>query len=121
VVLIGQDYANNSEYEKSLFYLNKALQEFKLKNYDEGITYVLGLKAWVYEAKGDYVAATKNNIEVIKIAEKKNDSSSLRVGYFTLANNNLMLNKYEEAEKIIDSWYPYLQKNNNLTGKLQKR
>ncbi|MFZ4797481.1 MAG: tetratricopeptide repeat-containing sensor histidine kinase [Bacteroidia bacterium] len=118
IVMIGQDYANASQYDKAIFYLNASLNEYKIKKVEGGVSYVLGILAWVYGAKGDIVGATKNNIEQIKIAEKSNDSNALRFAYFALASNYSSLNRQEEAEKIIDSWYPYLIKNNNLEGLL---
>ncbi len=118
IVMIGQDYANSSQYDKALFYLNASLNEYKIKKVDGGVSYVLGILSWVYGAKGDYVSATKNTFEQIKIAEKSSDSNALRFAYFALATNYTGLNKYNEAEKIMDSWFPYLVKNNNLDGLL---
>lgn len=118
IVMIGQDYANSAQYDKSLFYLNAALNEYKIKKVEGGVSYVLGILAWVYSAKGDYVNATKNTFEQIKIAEKSKNSSAMRYAFFELASNYASLTRHEEAEKIIDSWYPFLVKNNVLDGLL---
>lgn len=118
VVMIGQDYANSSQYDKALFYLNASLKEYKAKKVEGGVSYVLGILAWVYGAKGDFVSATRNTYEQIKIAEKSSDSNAIRFAYFALATNYVGLKKYEEAEKIMDRWYPFLLKNNNLDGLL---
>ncbi len=118
IVMIGQDYANSTQYDKALVYLHASLNEYKVKKVDGGVSYVLGILAWVYSAKGDYVAATKNTMEEIKIAEKSSDSNALRFSYFALASNYTNLNRYDEAEKIIDSWYPFLVKNKLLDGLL---
>jgi len=119
VVMLGQDYANSSQYDKAIFYLNAALNEYKAQKVEGGVSYVLGILAWVYGAKGDYVNATKNTMEEIKIAEKSNDSNALRFAYFALATNYAGLYKFDDAEKIIDSWYPFLVRNNNLDGLLE--
>ncbi|MEI7979939.1 MAG: hypothetical protein WCI53_13910, partial [Bacteroidota bacterium] len=118
IVMIGQDYANSAQYDKALFYLNAALNEYKIKKEEGGVNYVLSMLAWVYGSQGDFVNATKNTFEQIKIAEKNNDSNELRFAYFALAKNYAGLNRNDEAEKIIDSLFPFLVKNNNLDGLL---
>jgi two-component sensor histidine kinase len=116
--MIGQDYANSTQYDKALFYLNASLNEYKIKKVDGGVNYVLSILAWVYCAQGDFVNATKNTFEQIKIAEKSKDTVALRFAYFALAKNYAGLNRNDEAEKIIDSLFPFLVRNNNLDGLL---
>jgi two-component system, sensor histidine kinase PdtaS len=119
IVMIGQDYANSAQYDKALFYLRASLNEYKIKKEEGGVGYVLGILAWVYGAQGDYVNATKNTMEQIKIAEKSKDSNALRFSYFALATNYAGMNKIAEAEKIMDSLFPFLVRNNSLDGLLE--
>lgn len=113
VVMIGQDFANSSRYSGAIAYFNAALKEYSSKNNEGGITYVLSMLAWVYESKGDYVTASQLLFRKIKIDEKNNDSVITMSAYFDLASNYLHLNKYEEAEKIMNNWYPFIKRINS--------
>ena len=118
MVMLGQDYANSAQYDKAIPYLNKALQEYESKKVVGGVTYVLGILSWVYDAKGDYLTASKITLKQIEVSETSKDSQAMRVSYFSLANIYAKLNKYEEADQIIDSWYSMLKLNNNHIGLL---
>jgi two-component system, sensor histidine kinase PdtaS len=116
MVMIGQDYANYTQYDKSLLFLNLALHEYKVKKVDGGVAYVLGILSWVYAAKGDYVLASQNIFEQIKIVEQSGDSNSLINVYLSLASNYINLEKPQVAENIIDTWQPIIQKSKDPNG-----
>jgi two-component sensor histidine kinase len=110
IVMIGQDYANFTQYDKSLLFLNLALHEYQEKKVDGGVAYVLGILSWVYSAKGDYVMASQNIFEQIKSVEQSGDSNALINVYLSLASNYIYLEKAQDAEKIIETWQHAIRK-----------
>ena len=121
VVMIGQDYANASQYDKSIIYLNAALHEYQNKKVEGGVTYVLSILSWVYTSKGDYVTSSKILYEKIKIEEKNKDSVQIMRAYLDLITNNLDLKKFDEAEKIVNTWAPFVENLNNQVINLERR
>lgn len=119
VVMIGQDYANASQFDKSIIYLNAALHEYQNKKIEGGVTYVLSILSWVYTNKGDYVTSSKILFEKIKIEEKNKDSVQIMRAYLDLITNNLDLNKFDEAEKIVNTWAPFVENFNNQVINLE--
>ena len=110
MVMLGQDYANYTQYDKSLLFLNLALHEYKVKKEEGGVAYVLGILSWVYSAKGDFVLASKIIFEQIKKVEQSGDTNSLINVYLSLATNYIYLEKAQEAEDIIEFWLPNIRK-----------
>ncbi|MFY8109519.1 MAG: tetratricopeptide repeat-containing sensor histidine kinase [Bacteroidia bacterium] len=119
VVMIGQDYANASQYDKSIIYLNAALHEYQDKKVEGGVTYVLSILSWVYSSKGDYVTSSQILYEKIKIEEKNKDSVQIMRAYLDLITNNLDLKKFDEAEKLVDTWSPFVENLNNQVINLE--
>jgi two-component sensor histidine kinase len=112
MVMIGQDYANSTQYDKSLIFLKLALHKYKINNETAGVPYVLAILTWVYEAKGDYLLASQYIFEQIKSVEQSGDTFSLISAYIGLASNYIYLQKGKEVEEIIEAWLPAIQRQN---------
>ncbi|MBU3661731.1 MAG: hypothetical protein FGM41_00835 [Bacteroidetes bacterium] len=112
MVMIGQDYANATQYDKSLIFLKLALHEYKINNDANGVPYVLAILTWVYEAKGDYLLASQYIFEQIKSVEQSGDTLALLSAYLGLASNYIYLQKGLEAEQILEAWLPTIQRKN---------
>ncbi len=112
MMMIGQDYANATQYDKSLIFLKLALHQYKINNDVAGVPYVLAILTWVYEAKGDYLVASQYIFEQIKSVEQSGDTLALLSAYLGLASNYIYLQKGLEAEEIIETWLPTIQRIN---------
>lgn len=88
---------NEINYEKAIYYGNKAIELSKELKYDKGVSNTLFYLAWTYYYMADYKSTMANLLEKMKIDEELGNKRQIANNYNFIGNIYYSAKDYEKA------------------------
>lgn len=113
---IGQDYADQGNYTESLSYIGQAKERYQLQGRLADVAGCYLLFSFVYSKVGNLSEAARSNYEALKIFEKLDDNYYMAVTTSNLADQYVLLKRYDEAFEYYNKAINVLQHAGDLVN-----
>ncbi|WP_069659490.1 tetratricopeptide repeat protein [Arcticibacter eurypsychrophilus] len=116
----GVYYGKKGNIPQAIYYFNEALRLKEKVNDKQGMASISSNLAALYQISGEYQKALVQNKSVIQLFTALRKPALVADAYLELAENQLLLNKYDEAEyNIIKKALPGFTRLGNKAGRMK--
>lgn len=108
----GRMHANLLELDSAVFYFNKAIENYKIANNQEGQASTLFKLAWVDKKKGNYEKALEKDLSALKIMESINNPRGICDALTRVSEDLTRQNRLKEALVYAEKAIKIAEQNN---------
>lgn len=108
----GRMHANMLELDSAVFYFDKAIENYKITNNQEGQATTLFKLAWIDKKKGNYEKALEKDLSALKIMESINNPRGICDALTRVSEDLTRQNRLNEALEYAEKAIKIAEQNN---------